>query len=360
VYQIFEWWDGSGVPQGLAGTEISLPARLAELAHQVVIFDRMGGPDAAIEMARRRAGSWFDPEVCAAFADVGAELLSEIATADVWQMVLEVEPDPRVRIPEWRLDAEACAFADMIDLKTPFTLGHSSEVGDLAAAAAEELGLEPGEVDAVRRAGMLHDIGRAAVSNAVWEKASTLHSADWEKVRLHPYFTERVLSRSLALQPLARVAGMHHERQDGGGYHHAAIGREIPVGARLIAAADVFQAMTHDRPHRPALPPEEAAEQLVADAAAERLDGECTAAVLAAAGHRRPVATPWPDELTDREVEVLRLAARGLSNKEIAEHLYLSRRTAEHHVQHIYTKIGVSSRASLALYAMEHDLFQMQ
>ncbi|MEX1135194.1 MAG: HD domain-containing phosphohydrolase [Acidimicrobiia bacterium] len=359
VYEVFERWDGSGVPQGLAGTEIGLPARLGELAHQVVIFDRIGGPDAAIEMARQRAGSWFDPEACAVFADVGGELLSEIATADVWQLVLDVEPDSIVRIPEWRLDAVARAFADMIDLKTPFTLRHSAEVGDLAAAAAEELALEPGEVDVIRRAGMLHDIGRAGVSNAVWEKPSALHSADWEKVRLHPYFTERVLSRSATLQPLARVAGMHHERQDGGGYHHQASGSEIPVGARLVAAADAFQAMTQDRPYRPALSPEEAAEQLAADAAAGHLDGECTAAVLAAAGQRRPVVTPWPDGLSDREIEVLRLVAHGFSNKEIAEQLYVSRRTAEHHVQHIYAKVGVSSRAGVALYAMEHDLFRI-
>lgn len=360
VYEVFERWDGSGAPQGLAGAEISLPARLGEFAHQVVIFDRIDGPDAAIEMAQQRAGSWFDPEVCALFTEVGADLLSEMGTVDVWQMVLDAEPDPIVRIPEWRLDVVAHAFADMIDLKTPFTLGHSAEVGHLAAAAAKDLGLEPAEVDSVRRAGMLHDIGRAGVSNGVWEKTSSLHSTDWEKVRLHPYFTERVLSRSEALQPLARMAGMHHERQDGGGYHHAASGREIPVGARLIAAADAFQAMTSDRPHRPALLPEEAAEQLTADAAAGQLDRESTAAVLAVTGHRRPVTAPWPDELSDREVEVLRLVARGLSNKEIAEQLYVSRRTAEHHVQHIYTKVGFSTRAGLALYAMEHDLVRMQ
>lgn len=360
VYEVYERWDGSGVPQGLAGTEISLPARLGEFAHQVVIFDRLGGPDAAIEMAKRRAGSWFDPEVSAVFDTAAAELLSEIENVDVWQMLLDVEPDPNVRIPEWRLDVVARAFADMIDLKTPYTLGHSAEVGDLAATAAKELGLESVDVDLVRRAGMLHDIGRAGVSNGVWEKTTSLHSADWEKVRLHPYFTERVLSRSLALQPLARMAGMHHERQDGTGYHHQASRRSIPVGARLIAAADAFQAMTQDRPHRSAFHPEEAAEQLTADAAAGHLDQECTAAVLAAAGHRRPVEAPWPDGLSNREIEVLRLVARGLSNKEIAESLHVSRRTAEHHVQHIYTKVGVSSRAAVALYSMEHDLVRTQ
>jgi HD-GYP domain-containing protein (c-di-GMP phosphodiesterase class II)/DNA-binding CsgD family transcriptional regulator len=358
VAEVFERWDGTGAPRGLKGEEIGVPARLTEIAHQVVIFDLVGGPEGALAMVRRRAGGWFDPRACEAFEEVGIDLLAGIASSDEWQLVLDVEPEPVMRIPPWRIDPVARCFADMIDLKTHYTLGHSSGVADLAEAAARELGLGEQATAQCRLAGLLHDLGRAGVSNGVWDKRAALRSVDREQVRLHPYYTERVLSRSTALRPLVPVAGMHHERQDGSGYHHQASGRTIPVGARVLAAADVFQAMTQPRPHRPALDTEQAAAHLTAEVAAGRLDAECAGAVLTAAGHTRPVPTSWPAGLTDREVEVLRLVARGLTNREIAERLFVSRRTAEHHVQHIYDKVGMSTRAGAAMYAMEHDLLR--
>ena len=142
----------------------------------------------------------------------------------------------------------------------------------------------------------------------------------WEQVRLHPYHTERILSRSTALEPLARVAGMHHERQDGSGYHHGASGAQLPTLARLLAAADAYQAMTQDRPYRPALAPDAAARELEAATRAGRHDPECARAVLQAAGQRPSRSrSPWPAGLSDREVEVLRLVAHGLSNRQIAD-----------------------------------------
>jgi HD-GYP domain-containing protein (c-di-GMP phosphodiesterase class II) len=193
----------------------------------------------------------------------------------------------------------------------------------------------------------------------VWERPGALSSAETEQVRLHPYWTERVLARSAALAPLARMAGMHHERQDGSGYHHGAAAQQVPAGARVLAAADVYQAMTQDRPHRAALDPAEAAGQVEAAARSGRLDPECAAAVIEAAGQRRVRARgTWPAGLSDREVEVLRLVARGLSNRQVADALVISTRTAEHHVQHIYTKIGGSTRAAAALFAMEHGLLR--
>jgi HD-GYP domain-containing protein (c-di-GMP phosphodiesterase class II)/predicted DNA-binding protein (UPF0251 family) len=358
VAEVFERWDGGGAPRGLKGEEICAPARIAEVAHQIVIFDLEGGPEGAMAMVRRRAGGWFDPRVCEAFEEVGVDLLRWISSSDEWQLVLDVEPEPMMTVPSWRIDAVARCFADMIDLKTHYTLGHSSGVADLAEAAARELGLGDEATARCRLAGLLHDLGRAGVSNGVWDRRGALPNIDREQVRLHPYYTERVLSRSVALQPLVPVAGMHHERQDGSGYHHQAAGSSIPVGARVLAAADVFQAMTQARPHRPALDIERAAAQLAAEAAAGRLDPECVGAVLTAAGRPRRVPTSWPAGLTDREVEVLRLIAQGFSNREIAERIFVSRRTAEHHVQHIYGKVGTSTRAGAALFAMEHDLLR--
>jgi HD-GYP domain-containing protein (c-di-GMP phosphodiesterase class II) len=277
----------------------------------------------------------------------GRELLTEITSTDPSVAVIEAEPEPCCRVSEPRFEEVARAFADMIDLKSPFTHGHSTAVAKLAEAAAAELGLAQNEVVSVRRAGLLHDLGRTGVPNCIWDKPGPLTETEWEQVRLHPYHSERIVSRSSALAPLAPLAGMHHERQDGSGYHRQATATMIPTGARLLAAADAYQAMTQERPHRPALTPEAAAEQLSSEAAQGRLDPEAVRAVLEAAGHS-PVRArlTWTAGLSDREVQVLRLLARGHSNREIGRLLW------------IYAKIGVSTRAAAAMFAMEHDLIR--
>jgi len=247
----------------------------------------------------------------------------------------------------------------MVDLLTPFTLGHAATVAELAGQASARLGLAATDAAQLRRAALLHDLGRVAVSSGVWERPGPLSSTQWEQVRLHPYHSERILVRSAALEPLARVAGMHHERHDGSGYHHRAAGAGIPAGARLLAAADAYQAMTQDRPHRPALSPEAAARELEAATRAGRFDPECARAVIEAAGQQPSRSRgAWPAGLSDREVEVLRLVAGGLSNRQVAATLVISPRTAEHHVQHVYTKIGVSTRAAAAMFAMRHGLLR--
>ena len=354
LYESLERWDGKGSPRKLSGEDIALPARIAEPATQAVIFNELGGADAAIAMIGRRAGGWFDPSVAEAFKTIGPRVLERLDEEDPWAAVHASEPEPRRQIRVDRVETVAEAFADMVDLKTPFTLGHSSGVADLANAAAERLGMSGN----IRVAALLHDLGRTAVSNGIWEKPGPLSAAEWEQVRLHPYQTERILVRSAALEPLARIAGMHHERQDGSGYHHGAAAAEVPPEARLLAVADAYQAMTQDRPHRPARGPEEAAAMVSQEAATGRFDPECARAVLEAAGSATRVRSAWPAGLSDREVEVLRLVTRGLANRAIAAELVISPRTAEHHVQHIYGKIGVSTRAGAAMFAMEHGLLR--
>jgi len=359
LFHSLERWDGSGDAHGLAGDAVALPARLTAVATQAVIFDRLGGPDAAVAMVRRRAGGWFDPAVAETFERVGPELLRRLAEADVWAEVLAAEPPPVRRIPRTRLDDVARVFADMVDLLTPFTLGHSAGVAELAGAAAGCLRLPDDTVDLVRRAALLHDLGRVAVSTHVWEKPRALTATQREQVRLHPYHTERILARSAILQPLARIAGMHHERQDGSGYHHGAAAAQVPAEARLLAVADAYQAMTQDRPYRAALAPPAAAREVEAAARSGRFDPECARAVIEAAGQRAAhTRNAWPEGLSEREVDVLRLVARGLSNRQVAAALFISPRTAEHHVQHIYAKIGASTRAAAALFAMEHGLLR--
>jgi HD-GYP domain-containing protein (c-di-GMP phosphodiesterase class II) len=357
--EIYERWDGKGAPRKLARDDIALPARVAQVASEGVLFGRLGGPDLASEVIRRRAGTALDPSVADAFLRHGRELLAEITSADSSVAVIEVEPEPHRQITDSRLDEVARAFADLVDLKSPFMHGHSVGVSELAGVAATNLGLTEAEVVRVRRAGLLHDLGRTGVPNGIWDKPGPLTASEWEQVRLHPYHSERILSRSSALAPLATLAGMHHERQDGSGYYRQATVTMIPTGARVLAAADTYQAMTQERPHRPAFTPSAAAEQLNSEAAQGRLDAEAVRAVLEVAGHPPARTHPsWPAGLTDREVQVLRLVARGYSNREMGRLLWISPKTVDHHVQHIYTKIGVSTRAGAAMFAMEHDLFR--
>jgi DNA-binding NarL/FixJ family response regulator len=179
---------------------------------------------------------------------------------------------------------------------------------------------------------------------------------EWDRVRLHPFYTEAVLSKSSALRDLAALAGSHHERIDGTGYHRGSASATISQSARILAAADVYSALIESRAHRPAHGAEAARKLLRQEATEGRLDASAVDAVLAAAGHRWRDRMSWPRGLSDREVEVLRWVARGYTNKQIARQLSISPRTVQHHVVHVYAKIGVSSRAGAALFAMKHDL----
>jgi HD-GYP domain-containing protein (c-di-GMP phosphodiesterase class II) len=255
-----------------------------------------------------------------------------------------------------RFDAALLAIANFVDLKSPYSLGHSRAVADLAAAAAAGLGLSEEEVRTVRRAGLVHDFGRLGVSNAIWDKRGPLGIGEWERVRLHPYLTERMLQQSAMLAPLGAIAVQHRERLDGSGYPRGLKGGAISRPARIVAAADAYQAMREPRPHRPERPAEEAAAELRADVKAGRLDGEAVHAILGAAGHRVPSRREGPAGLTAREVEVLRLVARGLSTKEIAKRLVISPKTAGNHIEHIYSKIDATTRAKASLFAIQHGL----
>ena len=358
VGQQFERWDGKG-PYGKTREEVPLPARVGEVATQAVLFLDADGPEAALAMVAKRAGGWFDPDIAQIFCRTGADLMAELASADPWQAFLAAEPAPAAYIAASDIDRVARCFADMADLKSPYTFGHSREVAQLAEASARLLGFPEDDVVTLRRSALLHDLGRVGVSSGIWDKEAPLTRNEWEQVRLHPYHTERILSCSSTLAPLGWIAGLHHERLDGSGYHHGLSAPVLPMSARILAAADTFQTATQDRPHRPVRTTEQAAEHLTAEATAGRLDPGCVATVIEAAGQPRPrVRRDWPAGLSEREADVLRLLAQGLSNAQIADRLVISRRTAEHHVQHVYTKIGHSTRAAATLFAMEHDLLR--
>ena len=354
--QAFERWDGKGTPGEAKGEGISVASRLVSLADVVEVFHRAGGVPAAISVARERSGTQFDPALVDAFCRDATELFGDIESATTWDAVIAAEPELEVVLTDEELDAALAAMANFADLKSPYTLGHSCAVAELAGAAARVAELPDADAVLVRRAGFVHDLGRLGVSNAVWDKRGDLTPAELERVRLHPYLTERMLASSAALAPLGAVAVQHHERLDGSGYPRGTSGESLTPTGRILAAADTYRAKLEPRPHRRELPPEEAASYLRAEVKAARLDGDAVDAVLVAAGHPVRRRRTWPAGLTSREVEVLRLAALGLSNREIADRLVISRKTAANHVEHIYAKIGVSNRARASLFAVRNGL----
>jgi HD-GYP domain-containing protein (c-di-GMP phosphodiesterase class II) len=356
LLQVFERWDGKGDPGSLAGEAISQPVRLVALADVVEVFHRHGGTDAAVAVARRRSGTQFDPAVVECFCDGAGELLAPLADTTSWDAVIEAQPGLQSTLSNAELDAALEAIADFADLKSPYTMGHSRAVADLAAQAGRISRVSEGELSRLRRAGLVHDLGRLGVSNAIWDKRGTLTAVERERVRLHPYLTERILSASPRLAPLGALAAQHHERLDGSGYPRGLTASTLSRPARLLAAADVYQAMTEPRPYREARTPAEAAKELRAQARQGTLDADAVDAVLRAAGHESIRRTDRPAGLTAREVEILRLLARGLVNKEIARRLQITPKTVSNHVEHIYAKIGVSSRAAAGLFATEHGI----
>ena len=204
----------------------------------------------------------------------------------------------------------------------------------------------------------MHDLGRAGVPNSIWDKPGALSEAERERVRLHPYYTERVLARPEALAGLGAIAACHHERPDGSGYHRSLPGSALSPAARILAAADVYHAMTEARPHRtrsprPTPPP---------SCAGRRVRGASTPPRRRTSspppGHARPSARDRarPGGLTAREFEVLLLVARGASSRDVARQLVIADKTARNHIERIYTKLGISTRAEASLYAMRHGL----
>jgi HD-GYP domain-containing protein (c-di-GMP phosphodiesterase class II) len=352
----YERWDGRGWPGRLAGEQIPIASRLAQLAEFVEVAHRIGGLEAAQQLARKRRGKQFDPTLADLMATDAEIILAGLDTAGTWDAVIDAEPALAIVLADERFDASLAAIANFVDLKSPYFLGHAQAVSELAAEAGTALGLDEAAARMLRRAGLVHDLGRLGISNAIWDKRGPLGAGEWERVRLHPYLTERMLRQSQALGPLAAIVIQHHERLDGSGYPRGLAGARISRSAQILGAADAYQAMREPRPHRPALSNDEAAVELHSDVKAGRYDAEIADAVLGAAGHRVSRRREGPAGLTPREVEVLRLLARGLSNKEIAARLTISPKTVGNHAEHIYAKINASSRAAAGLFAMQHGL----
>jgi HD-GYP domain-containing protein (c-di-GMP phosphodiesterase class II) len=351
---VAERWDGKGEPGHARGDQLPLAMRIVHVARDAAFQRMIGGPEYAVSVVRRRAGHAFDPEVVAALTDERVGFLA-MDTASAWEETLACEPRPHTLLEGGSIDRALAAIGDFADLVSPYFVGHSAGVAVLAMNAAQRCHFDMADVTMIRRAAFIHDTGRVAVPARIWRQPGPLTPDDWEKVRLHPYQTERILHRSPFLAVLAEVAGAHHERCDGSGYHRGTAAQGLTASARLLAAADAYRTKIEPRPHREPLTPEQAAETLTREVHVGRLDAVAVRAVVEAAGQRTP-RIEGPAGLTQRETEVIRLLARGLQTKQMARVLGISVKTADNHIQNAYSKIGVSTRAAAAVFAMQHGL----
>jgi HD-GYP domain-containing protein (c-di-GMP phosphodiesterase class II) len=348
-------WDGRGLPRGLKGEAIAPAVRVVSFAQDVIVLRAAFGAEAAQVKLEARSGSAYEPRLVDRFTKRADELTAALDET-TWEAVLALEPEPHALMSQQEFDAACLAMADFADLKSPYSVGHSRAVAALAGEAARRCGLPAADAIDLARAGLLHDIGQVAVPARIWLKAAAFNDSDWEQVRLHTYYGERVLARPAALARLGAIVAQHHERADGSGYHRGARASALSPQGKVLAAAEAYQNKIEPRPHRAALSAQAAADALKGEAREGRLDGEAVAAVLAAAGHSVPVRKELVAGLTGREVEVLRAIARGQSMKEIARALAISPKTVDNHTQGIYAKIGVKTRGGATLFAIEHGL----
>ena len=359
----FERWNGNGYPAHAEGEAIPLAMRVVHLSHDMEAIGRLLSPEQAVEAARDRRGRTYDPALADMFVAHGGGWFERLLETEPWDAVLALEPEPHRVLAGAELDDALTVAADFIDLKSPYMGGHSRRCAELAADAARVLGLPDEAVTTLSRAALLHDFGTTVVPNSIWDKPGPLTRTEFDRVELHPMLTEQMLRRSPALAVLNPVACAHHEKCDGSGYHKRVRADAGDLGACVLAATEIYVGLTTDRADRPPFSPGDAAAELRRLESAGVLEPRASRAVLVAAGHgepRRPSGKRPrnPGELTRREVDVLRLAARGLTTSQIADRLVISPKTADHHIQHIYGKIGVSTRAAAALWAMQHAVVQ--
>ncbi len=361
---VYERWDGLGIPLGKHGSELAWEARLLHVAEQAVTARTTRHDDGAVAEVERRAGGHLDPLLARSFVGAAPRLLPMLDVADVLADVLSREPQPRREVNAAELSELCSVLGTVADLKSTYLIGHSQHLARVVSAAARAGGLPDESHDRLGAAAMLHNLGCAVVPSSMLDAATEPSAAAQERMRLHGYWTRRILERcpSLAhLEPMTRPAAALHAAFAEGGYVRWTRPVDLPPHAsgsiepRVLEAAEAYATLTEPRPGRPALDVDAAARHLLEAAEEGRLAGPAVDLVLAGAGHEALRRTP-PGGMTSREVEVLGLAARGLSNREIAARLFISERTVGHHLAHVYDKTGLRTRAGVAVWAVENGL----
>jgi len=362
VAQLYERWDGHGLPHGASGEAVGLPVRMVTLAQDAIALSEAFGLEAMTGMIAKRGGGAYEQELADLFVAHAGDLMAGLDDPVDRETILALEPEPHAMLDEEGCEQALVAIADMIDMRMPFTFGHSRAVAALAAAACKVAGLPAPDIRDVRWAAYTHDIGELAVPVSTWLRAGPLTERETDAAHLHPYHGERALA-SLGSEgrSVSALVLRHHERLDGSGYHRYVKGNDLSAAARILAAAETFQTAREARPYRPAATDAAAAARLRADVRDGKLCPEAVEAVLAAAGQPgRRATSERLAGLTPREIEVLRLIAAGHTAKEAARQLDIAPKTADNHIQNLYSKIGVSTRAGAALYALERGLIQQE
>jgi HD-GYP domain-containing protein (c-di-GMP phosphodiesterase class II) len=358
--QLYERWDGRGLPRGLAGDAVALPVRMVTLAQDAIALTETHGLEAMAAMIAKRRGGAYEPQLADLFLAHAGRLLKGLEGPVDRETILSLEPLPHAVLDEDGCEEAYLAIADMVDMRMPFTFGHSRAVASLADAAGKRMGLPASDIRDTRWAAYTHDIGELAVPVSTWMRAGALTARETDAAHLHPYHGERALaSLGGEGEPVAALVLRHHERLDGSGYHRYAKAPDLSPAARILAAAEAFQTAREVRPHRPAVSDAAAAAMLRQFVKEGKLCPEAVEGVLASAGQpaRRDTAERLSG-LTPREIEVLRLIAAGHTAKEAARQLKIAPKTADNHIQNLYSKIGVTTRAAAALYALERGLVQ--
>jgi HD-GYP domain-containing protein (c-di-GMP phosphodiesterase class II) len=286
IQNLDEHWDGSGLPERIVGFDIPIYSRIALLAQVVDVFQTSSGIEAASKEVQHRCGTWFDPQLAEAFRRVACKLdFWDTLRSDNLQAALyALEPAQELKtVDEDYLDDIAAAFAQVIDSKSPYTSGHSERVTLFADLIAEQMGLLDEQRRWLKRAALLHDIGKLGVSNSILDKPGKLDAGEWAAMQMHAAFSETILSRIAAFAGLAAIAGAHHERLDGMGYPRGLKGDQIALETRIITASDIFDALTADRPYRAAMPVSKAM-TIMADMVGTAIDADCFAALRRALG----------------------------------------------------------------------------
>jgi HD-GYP domain-containing protein (c-di-GMP phosphodiesterase class II) len=357
----FERWNGQGFPAHVEGEAIPLAMRVVHLSHDMEAIGRIFSVDRALAAAQDRRGRTYDPALADLFVAHGREWFTRLSAIEPWDAVLALEPEPHRVLDAEGLDRALAVAADFIDMKSPYMGGHSRRCAQLATDAARVLGQPEDVIAALGRAALVHDFGATGVSNSIWDKPGALTRAEFDRVELHTMLTEQMLRRSPALAALTKVASSHHEKCDGSGYHTRMRADTGDPAACLLAATEVYVGLTTERADRPPFSDDDAAAEMRRLEAEGLLEPRAARAVLVAAGHGEPAVRMRkrpqnPGGLSRREVDVLQLAARGLTTREIGDRLVISPKTADRHIQNIYNKISVSTRAAAALWAMQHEL----
>lgn len=281
VHSLDEHFDGGGRPDHLRAAAIPLASQIALMAQVVDVFQFSGGPEAALGELRLRAGSWFDPALVQAFEQVAREpaFWAMLASDQVERAVNGLAPaGSAIEVDEDYLDAIAEAFGQVVDAKSPFTAGHSARVAEYAVKVAIELGMPHARLRWLRRAALLHDVGKLGVSNAILDKPARLEAGEWQQVQRHAAYTGHILGRIQQFSELSEVAAAHHERLDGSGYPHGLAAEAISQETRIITVADIFDAISAERPYHAATPIERTLD-IMREAVGTAIDADCFAAL---------------------------------------------------------------------------------